>query len=121
MIDDQLEARELLRGALEDRGAQVYTAPSAESALALTSREQPDLLISDIAMPMRDGYDYIRNVRQAGICTPAIALSAHAAADDEQRAIGAGFDRYLAKPVRLEQLFNTINELLQGRTLQQVV
>lgn len=121
VIDDQLEARELLRGALEDRGAQVYTAPSAESALALTSREQPDLLISDIAMPMRDGYDYIRNVRQAGICTPAIALSAHAAADDEQRAIGAGFDRYLAKPVRLEQLFNTINELLQGRTLQQVV
>jgi PAS domain S-box-containing protein len=106
VIDDQLEARELLRGALEDRGAQVYTAPSAESALALTSREQPDLLISDIAMPMRDGYDYIRNVRQAGICTPAIALSAHAAADDEQRAIGAGFDRYLAKPVRLEQLFN---------------
>jgi CheY-like chemotaxis protein/two-component sensor histidine kinase len=112
VIDDQVEARELLRGALEDRGAHVYTAPSAESGLAIAQTKCPDLVISDIAMPEHDGCDFIRDARASGIAIPAIALSAHAAPADAQRAFDAGFDRYLTKPVQLSQLFTTIRDLL---------
>lgn len=112
VVDDQLEARELLRGALEDCGARVYTAPSAESGFEIADHKHPDLVISDVAMPERDGCEFIGDIRAAGITTPAIALSAHAAPADAERALAAGFNRYLAKPVRLDQLFAALRELL---------
>jgi len=112
VVGDQLEARDLLRQALEDCGARVYTAASAESGLAMAAQKTPDCVISDIAMPERDGCALIHDIRATGITTPAIALSAHAAPTDAQRALGAGFNRYLTKPVHIDQLFSTIRDLL---------
>jgi len=112
VVDDEMEAREFLRGMLESYGAQVYTATSAANGITIASRCPIDLIISDIAMPERDGCDLMRDVRAAGIAIPAIALSAYTDSTQVARALGAGFDRCLAKPVKLEELVATLQELL---------
>jgi PAS domain S-box-containing protein len=112
VVDDEMEAREFLRGMLEGYGAQVYTATSAANGITIASRCPIDLIISDIAMPERDGCDLMRDVRAAGIAVPAIALSAYTDSTQVARALGAGFDRCLAKPVKLEELVATLQELL---------
>jgi CheY-like chemotaxis protein len=79
---------------------------------------RPDLLLSDIAMPGRDGFDLVREVRSSGdslATIPAIALTAFAHADDRRRAIEAGFDGHLPKPVDLDELAGAIRRLLAAR------
>lgn len=112
VVDDHLEARELLRSALEDCGAKVYTAPSAERAAAIAAQKSTDIVISDIEMNGRDGYAFIREIRSAGVATPAIALSANTSPAAEQHALSAGFNRYLTKPVNLDQLLVAVKELI---------
>jgi PAS domain S-box-containing protein len=111
IVDDHIEARELLRGALEDSGAKVYSASCAKSALEIASKHPTDIIISDIAMPDRDGCALIGDLRAKGLSTPTIALSAYASGSDKERALNAGFNRYLTKPVQLERLFQTVREL----------
>lgn len=115
VVDDEMEAREFLRGVIESYGAQVYTAASVANGIAIARRCPVDLIISDIAMPERDGCDLIRDVRAAGITTPAIALSAYTDPANVDRACHAGFDRCLAKPVKLEALVSCVRELLEQK------
>lgn len=111
VVDDHLDARELLRGTLEDNGARVVTASCSKSALEIASKHPTDIIISDIAMPYRDGCALIADLRAKGLSTPTIALSAYASDNDKERALNAGFNRYLTKPVQLERLFQTVREL----------
>ncbi|MEG4864787.1 MULTISPECIES: chemotaxis protein CheB [unclassified Microcoleus] len=109
-VDDRIDTRELLEFVLESYGAEVVTVASARSAMAALT-ENPgkyDVLISDIAMPEEDGYFLIREVRAlaeaAGGQIPAIALTAYASKPERKKAIEAGFQRHITKPVKPVEL-----------------
>jgi CheY-like chemotaxis protein len=116
IVDDEFEARELLRGVLEDHGAQVFSAGSAREGFDLVTSCAPDLVISDIAMPYRDGYAFIQEVRNAGLSIPAIALSARAGDSFRHKALETGFNVHLAKPIEMGELLQTITALLREHT-----
>ncbi len=104
VIDDEPDALELVRVVLEAAGARVSVAKSANEALDMN--DAWDLIVSDIGMPLVDGYTYIERVRSrnSGGGPPAIALSAYARVEDVQRALRAGFQEHLAKPVDQRRL-----------------
>ena len=103
LVDDEEDAREALRLILQQNGMVVTTATSAREAFELVERLQPDILLSDIAMPGEDGLSLIRRVRLlppgGGGLIPAAALSAYAGAGDRRSALLAGFQHHIAKPV----------------------
>jgi signal transduction histidine kinase len=103
LVDDEVDARDVMRFMLERGGARVRTADSAAQALDAIREEHPDLLISDIGMPVEDGYVMVRRLRAMeeglGRRLPAIALTAYASEEDMRRAQAAGFDAHLSKPV----------------------
>jgi signal transduction histidine kinase len=103
LVDDASDDREVLSSLLRESGAEVIEAASAEEGLAAIRRVRPDLVVSDIAMPQEDGYSLLRKLRDLprdlGGLTPAIALTAYAAENDRLRALEAGFQAHLAKPV----------------------
>jgi signal transduction histidine kinase/ActR/RegA family two-component response regulator len=107
VVDDDEGTLELLTTALTAIGAQVISAQSARDALARVSADRPDVIVSDIAMPGEDGFWFIEHVRTLGGepgRTPAIALTALARREDRMRAIDAGYQRHVAKPVELSEL-----------------
>jgi PAS domain S-box-containing protein len=114
VVDDDKDARGLFAGALRFSGAAVTTADSTSAALDAMRRERPDVLLADISMPERDGYDLIAAVRLAHgrARLPAIAVSAHARKEDRERALAAGYDDYVTKPVDPAQLAAVIARLL---------
>jgi signal transduction histidine kinase/ActR/RegA family two-component response regulator len=117
VVDDEADARALIRRLLEEREACVVTAASAEEALALLSSEHPDLLISDVGMPVKDGYHLIRCVRALRddrAATPAIALTAYARVEDRMKAIEAGYQMHLAKPVEPAELITMVSSWKRG-------
>jgi PAS domain S-box-containing protein len=115
VVDDELDARDLVRRLLEDRDAKVVTAASAAEALASLSRARPDVLVSDIGMPGEDGYSLIRRIRKLspaeGGRTPALALTAYARSEDRTKAVDAGFQTHLAKPVQPSELLAAVASL----------
>jgi PAS domain S-box-containing protein len=112
LVDDEEDAREALRLILQQNGMLVTTAASAREAYDLVECLQPDILLSDIAMPGEDGLSLIRRVRMLpfdrGGLVPAIALSAYAGADDRRKALLAGFQRHIPKPVNPAHLLAAI-------------
>jgi PAS domain S-box-containing protein len=112
VLDDDASVRELLALALSKCGASVTLASSVDDALSLLPNLSPDVVISDIAMPGADGYEFIQKlralVRPRGADLPVIALTAYASVHDRGRALRAGFDRHLTKPVDPIELVRTI-------------
>ncbi len=104
VLDDELDARELLQRVLGDSGASVRPAESAAAALALLDTETVDVIVSDIGMRGVDGYAFLAEVRRRGVRTPAAALTAFARAEDRLRALGAGYQMHIAKPVETAEL-----------------
>jgi PAS domain S-box-containing protein len=108
VVDDELDARNLVKRILEDCNASVTTAASAAEATELVRRSRFDVLVSDIGMPGEDGHSLLRKLRslgpEQGGDIPAIALSAYARAEDRVRAVRAGFQVHLAKPVEPAEL-----------------
>ncbi len=103
-VDDDPDNLELCALTLRARGAQVTTARSVGEALAVLEAFQPDVVVTDLAMPQRDGFELVCAMRAAaaarhGPMPPAIALTAHARLDDVESVLRAGFSRHLAKPV----------------------
>ncbi len=119
VVDDEPDAIELIKRVLEDCHATVLTATSANVALELVRQHKPDLLVSDIGMPDRDGYDLIRDIRALfaddDARLPAIALTAFARSEDRTRAMLAGYQVHLAKPIEAQELIATVATLV-GRT-----
>nr|MBA3503241.1 response regulator [Deltaproteobacteria bacterium] len=116
VIDDEADARELLRSVLSEVGADVVTAACVDEGLAQAKAIKPDVIISDIGMPDRDGYELIREIRalpagDGGKC-PAIALTAFARSEDRTRALIAGYQVHLSKPIEPHELVVTIASLL---------
>jgi CheY-like chemotaxis protein len=98
--------------ALKRRQANVTAVSSAGEAIQAISRKRPDVLVSDIAMPDEDGYGLIRKIRslENGVTEniPAVAITAYAKEEDRDRALKAGFQIYLAKPVELTELISVV-------------
>ena len=120
VVDDEYDARTLARRVLEERGAQVITVSSAAEAMAsVGDNNPPNVLVSDIGMPEQDGYDLIKQMRalpgDAGR-VPAVALTALARAEDRKRALSAGYQKHVSKPVDPAELVSVIASLA-GRTL----
>ncbi len=117
LVDDEEDAREALRLILQQNGILVTTAASAREACELVERLQPDILLSDIAMPGEDGLSLIRRVRRLpfdrGGHVPAIALSAYAGAEDRHKALLAGFQRHIPKPVDPAHLLAVIAMMIR--------
>ncbi|HET9315777.1 MAG TPA: hybrid sensor histidine kinase/response regulator, partial [Vicinamibacteria bacterium] len=115
IVDDDADGRDAVKTVLEHRGARVTVAASASEALAALDDEVPDVMVSDIGMPVRDGYELIREVRRRprgrGGSVPALALTAYAATEDRQKTAAAGFQDYLAKPAEPSELVARIAEL----------
>lgn len=115
VVDDQPEALEYFKIVLEEEGAQVITARSASEAITALETSQPNVLVSDIAMPIEDGYMLIARIRnmeaQNGRFLPAIALTAYARKEDRQRALSAGFQMHLSKPLEPDDLVAAICQL----------
>jgi signal transduction histidine kinase/ActR/RegA family two-component response regulator len=119
VVDDQADARELIRRILEECDAEVLTAGTADEALLLLARTRPNLLISDLSMPDGDGFELLRRVRTLEQTRdgriPAIALTAFARSEDRTRALRAGFLIHVAKPVEPSELVAAVASVA-GRT-----
>jgi signal transduction histidine kinase/PAS domain-containing protein/ActR/RegA family two-component response regulator len=115
VVDDEQDAREMVAAALELNGAQVFLAAAAPEAFDLLVRERPDVLLSDIEMPGRDGYELIQEIRKLprdrGGATPAVALTAYATMDHRVRSLRAGFQLHVVKPVQPAELATVVASL----------
>ncbi|MDB5296625.1 MAG: hypothetical protein JWO31_2608, partial [Phycisphaerales bacterium] len=115
VVDDEPDARAVVARLLEGWDAAVTTAGSAADALAAVRRDKPDVLVSDIGMPGEDGYSLIRAVRALGPSgggdVPAVALTAYARAEDRARALRAGYQGHLSKPVEPGELLTALAAL----------
>ena len=115
VVDDHLDSAALLAAILEMCGAKVRMTTSASEALAAVEDARPAVLVSDIAMPERDGYWLLEQVRsKRGASPPVIAVTAHADFHDRQRALRAGFDAYLVKPVDPDELCEAVARVHGG-------
>jgi PAS domain S-box-containing protein len=118
-VDDDADMRELLAFVLEQAGASTTVVASAQEALAVLEQTKPDLLVSDVGMPEMDGYMLVRQLRnltrEQGGEIPAIALTAYAGELDQQRALAAGFQRHIPKPVEPTELVAVIATLVGSR------
>jgi PAS domain S-box-containing protein len=116
VVEDEADTLEFLRRLLTTHGATVLTAANAGEALSLIRDEKPDLLISDIGLPEVDGYDLIQRIRREispGRDIPAIALTAYARSEDRTRALLAGYQAHIAKPVEPNELLAMIASFVE--------
>lgn len=115
VVDDEPDARALLRRLLEECDAVVSTASSAAEALAALQAYRPDVLVSDIGMPGEDGYALMRRVRamdpERNGDIPAVALTAYARGEDRIKAVRAGFHVHAAKPLDPAELISAVANL----------
>ncbi len=116
VVDDELDARDLVGEAFKEAGATVHLAASASEALSLIASQHPAILVSDIGMPHEDGYTLMRRLRalprDQGGDMPAVALTAYARSSDAERAFDAGYQRHISKPVDPLQLVELVAALV---------
>jgi signal transduction histidine kinase/DNA-binding response OmpR family regulator len=114
LVEDDLDTRECLVLALEEQGAVVTAASSVPEALKRLGEETPDAIISDLGMPGEDGYALIRRVREApgDLRVPALALSAYVRPEERSKALLAGFDLHIGKPVEPADLAAAVRSLV---------
>jgi CheY-like chemotaxis protein len=119
VVDDEADTCELLATVLAHAHATVVTATTVEEGYRALVAQRPDVLISDIGMPDRDGYELIRRIRElgpeAGGRTPAIALTAFARSEDRTRAMLAGYQVHISKPIEPLELVATVRSLVAHR------
>jgi signal transduction histidine kinase/ActR/RegA family two-component response regulator len=115
IVDDEPDARELLRVMLANTNARISEAESAAEALRIYSEDRPDIILADVAMPGQDGYALLRAIRALprgeGRHARAVAVSAYARREDRQRALKAGFNDHVCKPVQPDDLYDAIERV----------
>jgi CheY-like chemotaxis protein len=115
VVDDEADTRQLISHSITRRGAEVKTCGSAREALELLEQWRPDVLLSDIGMPGEDGYSLISKVRalppEKGGHTPAAAFTAYAREEDRERALAAGYQMHIAKPISSDELVSRLAQL----------
>lgn len=116
VVDDSEDIRELLRITLNLRGYKVVEAVNGEEAVELARRECPDLILMDLTMPVLDGYGATQQIREAaGICdVPIVACSASTTFDHRAKALAAGCNAYLTKPINFIDLNTLLSRYLMA-------
>ena len=117
IVDDHEDTVELLAAALTSYGADVAVATSVPEALDVLRRHRPHVLVSDLSMPGEDGFRLMHHIQSQQPVSPAptaIALTAHARAQDREQALAAGFQMYLSKPIEPMRLGAVIAALVHG-------
>ncbi|BAZ32914.1 response regulator receiver protein [Cylindrospermum sp. NIES-4074] len=118
VVDDDADTREILTFLFEMEGAEIKSVGSANEALELISNFKPDILISDIHLPDEDGCSLLPKVRnlevEKGRWIPAIALTGSVMEEDRAEAFSAGFQKYLCKPINLDELISVVANLARG-------
>jgi len=119
LVEDNEMNRDMLSRRLARRGYEVVVAEDGEQGIALASQEKPDVILMDMSLPKRDGWEAAREIKACTDtrCIPVIALTAHAMAGDREKALAAGCDDYDTKPIELTRLLDKMDRLL-GAKLQ---
>jgi CheY-like chemotaxis protein len=116
VVDDEEDARDLMATVLRQRGAIVTTAGDVAMALAAFDEGRPDVVVSDIGMPGRDGLDLVRELRARwNERASYVAISGFASAEEVERALAAGFDLHVAKPVEPAELVSVVRSAARAR------
>jgi signal transduction histidine kinase len=117
VIEDDADTRDLIAAVLRQTGAAPFVAANAHDGVGMAAQVRPDVLVCDLAMPDKDGLVVVREIKswaaEAGVILPALALSAYARPEDRDRALAAGFDFYLAKPVDPSELVRAVARLVR--------
>ena len=115
VVDDHDLNRELIRTVLERKGYRVLLAENGDAGIEIAKRERPSLILLDLAMPGKDGFETVRDLKADPdlAATPVVAVTAMAMRGDEERARNAGFDGYVSKPVDRRTLEDTVERLLK--------
>lgn len=116
LVEDDEMNRDMLMRRLQRRGYEVIAAVDGGEAVTLTRQQSPDLVLMDISLPVKDGYQATRELKAdpAVQHIPIIALTAHALAEDQAKALAAGCNDYDTKPIELPRLLQKIQALLGG-------
>ena len=114
VVEDADDNRDMLSRRLQRKGHRVVQAVDGQEAVEMAARERPDLILIDVSLPVMDGLEATRRIRARAQTqtTPIIAVTAHAMADDRDKALRAGCDDYHAKPVELPRLVAQMEALL---------
>jgi two-component system cell cycle response regulator DivK len=117
VVDDNQDSRELVVKVLKNRGYQMIEAADGEDALEKAAAENPDLILMDISIPKINGYEVTRRLKSQMNFknTPIIALTAHAMKGDREKALEAGCDGYISKPINIHEIPDQIQSYLQGK------
>ncbi|PYK65716.1 MAG: two-component system response regulator [Verrucomicrobia bacterium] len=117
LVEDNEMNRDMLSRRLERRGYQVVIAEDGATGVTKAKSEAPDLILMDMSLPVMDGWEATRQIKAVPETQhiPIIALTAHAMAGDEEKALAAGCNDYETKPVDLPKLLTKIDALLQGK------
>ena len=117
LVEDNEMNRDMLSRRLERKGFQVVIAMDGQAGIGMASAESPDLILMDLSLPVIDGWQATRQIKSdpATRSIPVIALTAHAMAGDEQKALAAGCDDYDTKPVDIKRLLGKVGNLLDAR------
>jgi two-component system, cell cycle response regulator DivK len=117
IVEDKPNSRELLRTVLEQQGYAVLEAGDGEQAIKIIREKPLDLVLMDLQIPARNGYDVLKEIRSdprlAGL--PVVAVTANAMPEDQEKVMAAGFTGYISKPVALARLREEVNRLLNNK------
>ena len=119
VVEDNEMNRDMLSRRLERKGFEVVVAVDGQAGVEMAASSTPDIILMDLSLPVIDGWEATRQIKAdpATQSIPVIALTAHAMAGDEQKALEAGCDDYDTKPIDLSRLLDKIENLLASRTL----
>jgi two-component system, cell cycle response regulator DivK len=117
LVEDNEMNRDMLSRRLERRGFEVIMAADGEQGLVMAESERPDLILMDMSLPVLDGWEATRRLKSASQTQsiPIIALTAHAMAGDEAKALSVGCDDYDTKPIEMSRLLDKIQKHLDGK------
>jgi PAS domain S-box-containing protein len=122
VVEDDGDSRAFLGALLEQHGAEVIASDSVRQAVGMFERNPPDVVVTDIAMSVEDGYDLLRQIRalpaERGGQVPAVALTAYARVEDQRRALSEGFQLHLTKPVNVASLVDAVSKLHREHRLR---
>lgn len=115
IVDDEPDNLEVIAESLRFFGMQVEVATNGLDAIEILGKRKPSFILLDLSMPKMDGWDTLKHIRADARMSslPVIALSAHAMPADRQRAIDAGFDGYMSKPINIPTLMNDLRSALK--------
>ncbi len=117
LIEDNVDNRDMVRFVLERAGYEILVGQTGSQAVALARQERPDLILMDLSLPEKDGWTAASEIKAdpALSAIPLVALTAHTLPGDRKRAMAAGFDGYVSKPIDLPSLLKTLAAFLPPR------